>query len=202
MVLTYATTFFGISYVQLMPAFARLLGAGETGYGLLLSATGVGAIAGNLIVVPLQRSPRLGRVLLAAPMGGAAAIVAFTLCVALLPGGSIGYVLALGCGMLTAVCMSMYFVASMTQLQLAVPDALRGRVMGIYTICFSLVPLGGLLGGVVASVTSPPIAAALNAGVLAAVVVVMAVTQPFLRRLDGGATVSAAPDEREAAHGA
>ena len=199
--LTYATTFLGISYIQLMPAFARLLGAGETGYGLLLSATGVGAIAGNLIVVPLQRSPRLGRVMLAAPMGGAAAIVAFALCVALLPGATIGYVLALGCGMLTAVCMSMYFVASMTQLQLAVPDALRGRVMGIYTICFSLVPLGGLLGGVVAAVTSPPFAAALNAGVLAAVVAVMAVTQPFLRRLDGGVAVSAEPDERGTARG-
>ena len=191
--LTYAATFFGISYIQLMPAFVRLLGAGETGYGLLLSATGVGAIAGNLIVAPLQRSPRLGRVLLAAPMGGAAAIVAFTLCVALLPGGSIGYVLALGCSMLTAMCMSMYFVTSMTQLQLAVPDALRGRVMGIYSICFSLVPLGGLLGGVVAAATSPPFAAAVNAGVLAAIVAVMAVTQPSIRRLDGGATSSAQP---------
>ncbi|MCY4351274.1 MAG: MFS transporter, partial [Thiotrichales bacterium] len=176
--LTYATTFFGISYVQLMPAFARLLGVGETGYGLLLSATGVGAITGNLIAAPLQRSPRLGRLMVAAPMGGAVAIVGFALCVALLPDASIGYVLALVCGMLTAVCMSMYFVASMTQLQLAVPDALRGRVMGIYTICFSLVPLGGLLGGVVAAVTSPPFAAALNAGVLAAIVVVMAITQP------------------------
>ena len=199
--LTYATTFLGISYIQLMPAFARLLGAGETGYGMLLSATGVGAIAGNLIVAPLQRSPRLGRLLLAAPMGGAAAIVAFTLCVALLPGATIGYVLALGCGMLTAVCMSMYFVASMTQLQLAVPDALRGRVMGIYTICFSLVPLGGLLGGAVAAVTSAPFAAALNAGVLAAVVALMAVTQPFLRRLDGGVAASAEPDERGTARG-
>jgi len=197
--LTYAATFFGISYIQLMPAFARLLGAGETGYGLLLSATGVGAITGNLIVAPLQRSPHLGRVLLAAPLGGAAAIVAFTLCVALLPGGSTGYVLALGCGMLVAMCMSMYFVTSMTQLQLAVPDALRGRVMGIYSICFSLVPLGGLVGGVVAAATSPPFAAALNAGVLAAVVAVIAVTQPFLRRLDGGATAVAEPGEGEPA---
>ena len=199
--LTYAATFFGISYIQLMPAFVRLLGAGETGYGLLLSATGVGAITGNLIVAPLQRSPRLGRVLLAAPMGGAAAIVAFTLCVALLPGGSAGYVLALGCGMLTAMCMSMYFVTSMTQLQLAVPDALRGRVMGIYSICFSLVPLGGLVGGVVAAATSPPFAAALNAGVLAAIVAVLAVTQPFLRRLDGGATAVAEPGAPEPARG-
>ena len=199
--LTYATTFLGISYIQLMPAFARLLGAGETGYGLLLSATGVGAITGNLIVASLQRSPRLGRLLLVTPMGGAAAIVAFTLCVALLPGSPIGYVLALGCGMLAAMCMSMYFVASMTQLQLAVPDALRGRVMGIYTICFSLVPLGGLLGGVVAAVTSPPFAAALNAGLLAAFVAVMAVTQPFLRRLDGGATAAGEPGGGVAARG-
>ena len=195
--LTYATTFFGMSYVQLMPAFARLLGAGEAGYGLLLSATGVGAITGNLIVAPLQGSPRLGRLLMAAPMAGAGAIVAFTLCVALLPGATIGYVLALGCAMLIAMCMSMYFVSSMTLLQLAVPDALRGRVMGIYTICFSLVPLGGLLGGVVAAATSPPFAAALNAGVLVAVVGLVAVTEPSIRRLDGGAAAAAAPGSRE-----
>ena len=195
--LTYATTFFGMSYVQLMPAFARLLGAGEAGYGLLLSAMGVGAITGNLLVAPLQRSPRLGRLLMAAPMAGAAAIVAFTLCVALLPGATIGYVLALGCAMLIAMCMSMYFVSSMTLLQLAVPDALRGRVMGIYTICFSLVPLGGLLGGVVAAATSPPFAAALNAGVLVAVVALVAVTEPSIRRLDGGAADRAEPGSRE-----
>ena len=85
----------------------------------------------------------------------------------------------------------------MTLLQLAVPDALRGRVMGIYTICFSLIPLGGLLGGVVAAATSPPFAAGLNAAVLAAVVVVVAVTQPSIRRLDGGATTQAAPHGRE-----
>ena len=60
MLLTYATTFFGISYVQLMPAFARLLGVSEAGYGLLISATGVGSVTGTLIVSSRQRSPRLG----------------------------------------------------------------------------------------------------------------------------------------------
>ena len=189
--LTYAAAFFGNSYIQLMPAFTRLLGTGEAGYGFLLSATGVGAVIGNLLVAPWQRSPRLGRLLMAAPLGGATMLIAFNLCVALLPGQTIGYVLALGCAMLTAMCMSMYFVASMTLLQLAVPDALRGRVMGIYTICFSLIPLGGLLAGVVAAATSPPIAAGLNACVFALVVVVVAVTQPSIRRLDGGATSQA-----------
>ena len=192
MLLTYATTFFGISYVQLMPAFARLLGVSEAGYGLLLSVTGIGSVTGTMIVAPLQKSPRLGRVLLVSLMCGAAALIAFNVCVALLPGRVTGYVLALGCATAAAMCISMFIVTSMTLMQLAVPDGLRGRVMGLYSICFSLIPLGGLLGGVVAAVTSPPFAGALNAGVLAAVVAIVAVTQPALRRLDGSGPGSAA----------
>ena len=188
LLLTYATTFFGISYVQLMPAFARLLGVSEAGYGLLLSATGIGSVAGTLLVAPLQRSPRLGRFLLAALACGGVSLIAFNVCVALLPGRTAGYVLALGCAMLASMCISMFIVSSMTLLQLAVPDGLRGRVMGIYSICFSLIPLGGLLGGTVAAVTSPPFAAALNAGILVSVVVFVAATQPAVRRLGGAAT--------------
>ena len=187
MLLTYATTFFGISYVQLMPAFARLLGVSEAGYGLLISATGVGSVTGTLIVSSRQRSPRLGWFLLASLGCGAAALIAFNACVALLPGRTAGYVLALGCATLASMCISMFIVTSMTLLQLAVPDGLRGRVMGIYSICFSLIPLGGLLGGTVAALTSPPFAAALNAGILALVVVFVALTQPAIRRLNGGA---------------
>ena len=192
MVLTYATTFFGISYVQLMPAFARLLGVGEAGYGLLLSVTGIGSVAGTMIVAPLQKSPRLGRVLLVSLICGAAALIAFNVCVALLPGQVTGYVLALGCATAAAMCISMFIVTSMTLMQLAVPDGLRGRVMGLYSICFSLIPLGGLLGGTVAAFTSPPFAGALNAGVLAAVVAIVAATRPALRRLDGSGPDSAA----------
>ena len=191
LLLTYATTFFGISYVQLMPAFARLLGVSEAGYGLLLSVTGIGSVTGTMIVAPLQKSPRLGRVLLVSLMCGAAALIAFNVCVALLPGQMTGYVLALGCATAAAMCISMFIVTSMTLMQLAVPDGLRGRVMGLYSICFSLIPLGGLLGGVVAAITSPPFAGALNAGVLAAVVAIVAATQPALRRLDGSGPDSA-----------
>ena len=191
MLLTYATTFFGISYVQLMPAFARLLGVSEAGYGLLLSVTGIGSVTGTMIVAPLQKSPRLGRVLLMSLICGATALIAFNVCVALLPGQVTGYVLALGCATAAAMCISMFIVTSMTLMQLAVPDGLRGRVMGLYSICFSLIPLGGLLGGVVAAITSPPFAGALNAGVLAAVVAIVAATQPALRRLDGSGPDSA-----------
>ena len=201
MLLTYATTFFGTSFVQLMPAFARLLGASEAGYGLLLSATGIGSVTGTLIVAPLQRSPRLGRLLLVSLMCAATVLIAFNICVALLPGRMTGYVLALSCAMLATMCTSMFMVTSMTVMQLAVPDGLRGRVMGLYSICFSLIPLGGLLGGVVAAVTSPPFAAALNAGILLAVVVFVATTEPSLRQLDGSASGLVPPDSREPRRG-
>ena len=195
--LTYATTFFGISYVQLMPAFARMLGVDETGFGLILSATGVGSVTGTLIVATLQRSPRLGSLMLASLGGAALAFLAFSACVAFLSGQPTGYPLALACSVLAAMCTSMFLVSSMTVMQLAVPDRLRGRVMGIHGICFSLIPLGGLLGGAVANATSPPVAAALNAGLLGVVVVLVAATQPSVRRLRGArAGLAGSPDRR------
>ena len=191
--LTYAATFFGISYVQLMPAFADLLGVDETGFGLILSATGVGSVTGTLIVATLQRSPRLGGLMLASLGGAALAFLAFNACVAFLSGHPAGYPLALACSVLAAMCTSMFLVSSMTVMQLAVPDRLRGRVMGIHGICFSLIPLGGLLGGAVASAASPPAAAALNAALLGAVVLLVAATQPAVRRLRGARAGLASP---------
>ena len=134
-------------------------------------------------------------------MCAATVLIAFNICVALLPGRMTGYVLALSCAMLATMCTSMFMVTSMTVMQLAVPDGLRGRVMGLYSICFSLIPLGGLLGGVVAAVTSPPFAAALNAGILLAVVVFVATTEPSLRQLDGSESGLAPPDSREPRRG-
>ena len=194
--LTYATTFFGISYVQLMPAFVRLLGVGETGFGLILSSTGVGSVTGTLIVATMQRSPRLGRLMLASLGGAALSFLAFNACVALLTGHPAGYPAALVCSVVAAMCTSMFLVSSMTVMQLAVPDRLRGRVMGLHGICFSLIPLGGLLGGAVANVTSPPTAAALNAALLGVVVLLVGATQPSVRRLRGAHAGLASPSRR------
>ena len=194
--LTYATTFFGISYVQLMPAFARILGVDETGFGLMLSATGIGSVTGTLIVATMQRSPRLGRLMLASLGGAALGFLGFNACVVFLADHPAGYPLAVGFSMVAAMFTAMFLVSSMTVMQLSVPDRLRGRVMGIHGICFSLVPLGGLLGGAVANVTSPPVAAALNAGMLALIVVLAAVTQPSVRRLRGTRAAFDGSDQR------
>ena len=63
--------------------------------------------------------------------------------------------------------MSMAYDTTMgALLQLLVPDAVRGRVMGLYVLTFGFTPLGGFFAGAVASVLSAPIAVGLGGGVV------------------------------------
>ena len=73
----------------------------------------------------------------------------------------------------------------MTVLQMRVPDALRGRVMGIHGITFSLIPLGALFGGSVAYLFGAPIAVAAGASIVMLAVLSVATTQGEVRRLKG-----------------
>ena len=79
--LSYAGMFFVSSYMQLMPAFALHLDAGETGYGLLLSATGVGSVVGTLLVGGMQKSRSLGFVLLAGALLSCVSLYGFAIAV-------------------------------------------------------------------------------------------------------------------------
>jgi MFS family permease len=78
---------------------------------------------------------------------------------------------------------SMFLINSMTGLQLRVPSRLRGRVMGIYAVTFSLIAVGGLLSGGIAELVNASFAVAVSAATLLAIVILVAITQPVLRRL-------------------
>jgi MFS family permease len=80
---------------------------------------------------------------------------------------------------------TIFFVVAMTVLQLRVPERMRGRVMGIYTITFSFIPLGGVMGGVIASFYDERIAVAIGAAILASIFVFIGITQPIIRNLNG-----------------
>jgi len=80
---------------------------------------------------------------------------------------------------------TIFFVVAMTVLQLRVPEQMRGRVMGMYTITFSLIPLGGLMGGTIASIYNERIAIAIGAAILATIFVLVGITQPVIRSLNG-----------------
>ena len=185
--LSYAGMFFVSSYMQLMPAFAQRLDAGETGYGFLLSATGVGSVLGTLVIGGVQKTRSLGRVLLAGALMSGVSLYGFALAV------QFGwYGLALLTAFASSVSASIFMISSMTVMQLEVPDALRGRVMGIHSITYSLMPLGGLLLGAIANETTLVTAVVFGASAFLAVTLTVAATRPQIRAIDGK-TLAAQP---------
>jgi MFS family permease len=183
--MTWISMFFGTAYVQIMPVFAELLGTGEEGYGLLLSATGVGSVLGTILVGRLQNSPRLGSVMMGGSVFFCLSLILFALVTGIAADWHFAFALASGCAMLSAVGGSFFLISSMTVMQLAVPDALRGRVMGIHSITFSLIALGGLVLGPLAELFSAPSALLIGVGVVLASIVGFSIKFDRLWRLNG-----------------
>ena len=183
--LTWISMFFGTAYVQIMPVFSEILGTGERGYGLLLSATGVGSVLGTILVGRLQDSPRLGSVMMGGNVLFALSLMLFGLVTGLAVDWPFAFAMTCGCAMLSAIGGSFFMISSMTVMQLAVPDALRGRVMGIHSITFSLIPLGGLVLGPLAEIVSAPVAVLSGATVVLLSIVGFSICFRRLWRLNG-----------------
>ena len=175
--LTFANMFFGLQYLQLMPLFAQRFGASEQQFGSMFSAVGAGAVLGVVAASRVQNSRFTGRAMLAGTFVFTLFLVAFAFAPT--------YGATLPLLFCAAFFNAVFLITSMTALQLQVPDSLRGRVMGIHSITFSLIPLGGLLGGGVATLTDERWAIAGSALALALVLVFVAVTQRHIRELDG-----------------
>ncbi len=134
----------GMPYVVLMPIFAdKILHGGAQGLGILMGATGVGALLGALTLAFREGVKGLGRWVALCCAGFGASLVVFAVShtfwisvILLLP---VGYTM-----MLQMAC-------SNTLIQVMVPDALRGRVMAVYSMMFmGMAPIGALLGGALA----------------------------------------------------
>ena len=175
--LTYSTHFFGMQYLQLMPFFAKRFGREADGFGIMLSALGLGALAGTFVVGRVRGSSRIGYIMIAGSLMFTAAVISF--------GFAPSFYIALVFLFIVGLSNTIFFVVAMTTLQLRVPERMRGRVMGIYTITFSFIPLGGVMGGIIASVYDERIAVAIGAAILASIFVFVGITQPVIRNLNG-----------------
>ena len=164
--LSWISTFFGTSYVQIMPLFADMLQSGERGFGLLISATGVGSIIGNLFISHYQQSRKLGIMMLSSAAMAPCSLIGFSLVSWLLTDTAGVFWMACCFAVLTSALSSVFLVSSMTVLQIKVPDAFRGRVMGIHSITFSMISLGGLAAGALADQFSAPVAVVIGAFVV------------------------------------
>jgi Bacterial protein of unknown function (DUF894). len=168
--------FFGTSYVQIMPLFADMLQSGERGFGLLISATGIGSIIGNLFISHYQESRKLGIMMLSSAAIAPFCLIGFSLVAWIFAGKAGVFWMACCFVILSSALSSVFLVSSMTVLQVKVPDDFRGRVMGIHSITFSMISLGGLVAGVIAAKFSAPVAV-----VIGALVVISSVTLVVLK---------------------
>jgi MFS family permease len=153
---------FGWSYVVLMPAFARdVLNRGANGYGILMSASGTGAFIGALVVATYGHLFTPRKLALGGIWVFSIALFALSL--------SRNFYVALACLLVAGFGMLLFFSTSNTVLQTIVPDEMRGRVMGVWSLVFgAMIPLGSLEVGAVAHWIGTSFALAVGAIICAA----------------------------------
>jgi len=154
------------SVSTLYPVIAAHFGRGAAGYSAIMSLNGVGAAVGGLLIATIgHQFPR--RILVyGGPIVCCAAFLALTFAPT--------FYLALACLFGAGFAMIVLGVSAQTKVQEDVTDALRGRVMAVYSLVFSaLMPLGGLIIGFVAEHAGPMNAIRLNTALCAAVTVVL-----------------------------
>ncbi|MFQ6027821.1 MAG: MFS transporter [Dehalococcoidia bacterium] len=179
LLLTFCNSLFGMVYIHLMPSFAKeVLQVGPERIGLLLGISGVGAILGTTIIANLRGHHRKGLIIVGGAMLYGLALMLFSL-VAWLGYYGASMVLLFVVGMAN----SMYLVGGMSTIQQLVPDRLRGRVMGLYAMTWSLSPLGMAQGGFVAQFFGAPVAVAAGAGVIVLVALLVLANSSEIRRL-------------------
>jgi MFS family permease len=179
--LTFFNSLFGMSYVMMLPVFARdVLAVGSEGYGVLMGISGVGALLGTMVLASLGDVRQKGLLMLAGATAFGSLIILFAL--------SRAFPLSLALLFLMGAFNSAYMTTVNTLLQSLVPDELRGRVMGIYGLTWSIMPVGGFLAGAFAAAfaepaVGAPLAIGLGGALVAAMALMVAATSPRLRRI-------------------
>jgi MFS family permease len=188
---TAAMTIFGFPFTLLMPVMAQsVLGLDASGYGALMSATGVGAILGSLTVATFGRKIPRGRMLLAAEILFSLSLIGFA--------ATRTFTAAVFSLVLVGFGMIVYLTSSNTTLQIITPDELRGRVTSIWTlVSFGFTPLGSLLAGAIAEQWGAPVALGVGGIVCLATGVGTALTAPALWALPSSSRYRPATPETE-----
>jgi len=155
----------GFNFHVLVPLLAAdTLHVGPEGFGLLSASFGLGALAGALAAATFRgASWRLFAV-------GAASFGVLVLLLAPVQNAYLAGLILIGIG----VSFTLFTANANALIQLAAPDHLRGRLIGIYLFAFlGLAPVGGLFAGWLAEVGGTQLAFAV-AGVVSLASIVVA----------------------------
>lgn len=137
------TSVFGVAHTALIPSFtSEVLGEDAGRFGVIVAATGVGAIVGALTVGYSKREPSMAR--------GATSLLLYGVCLA-------GFAMSesLTVAIAWQVVLGFFYFGTMTTLQTllqqVVADEMRGRVMSLFGIAWGgVVWIGTLILGLAA----------------------------------------------------
>lgn len=145
----------GMAYSTMAPAIAKdVLKLPDGGLGWLLTANGVGALAGTLLVATLSGVRHRGKIVIGGIALFATMLIVFGLSNSLWV--SLPAMLVLG------LVFSTYGTMNDTLVQTNIDESYRGRIVAVQTMLWGLTPIGGLLAGTLADVFNVQWAVAIN----------------------------------------
>jgi len=171
-VLAFLMTFLAVPSRTYLPVYAKdIFHRGPETYAMFLSLSGIGSIAGALIVAALGNVRNKGRIALTMLICLGAGMSGFALSTSIVASGVL--LVLFGASMIAVFAMVNSLV------QLITTNEMRGRVMSVYNCAFrGGMPMGNLVSGWLAPIFSVPVVLGVN-GIL---MVVLALYFLFIHR--------------------
>jgi MFS family permease len=152
----------GMPFQQLLPVFqSDVFNVGPSQPGFMYTAVGIGAIVASLAVAYLSESRRKILILIGSGAGFGVSLLLFAV--------SGVYLLALGFLILVGFMSQAFMTMNKTLIMLNTDKKLYGRVMSVYQMAFSLMPLALLPMGLLVDSIGPSITVAAAGLILLAI---------------------------------
>jgi MFS family permease len=162
------------NFNALPPIYAKdVFAGGPDTLGTLLSAVGIGGIAGGFVTASLGKLERRGLVQLGSLLLLGLSFVAFASSSALWA--------AILTMVLAGFFEMIYLTTNNTLLQLSIPDELRGRVTSIMSLRSGLMPVGAFIAGLGADLIGPRAMTLTFSAIIAAIAVTVCLAVPVVR---------------------
>jgi len=184
---TVFVTFFGLSVMNILAAVAdRVLHGQADTLGLLMAASGAGALVGAIVVVPIvQGFARTGIILGLCCAWAGTWFVFFSL--------STWLPLSMLCLFIVSLTVPAVITTASGLLQTMAPPTMRARLLSVFTmVSFGIQPLASLVLGYSAQHLGPALAIRINGVAMVAAVLLLLGLRPALRRWESTPMVAAA----------
>lgn len=176
LVLAIVPMFLGMPYQHLMPVFAEdVFKVGSVGLGILMAASGVGALIGSLTIAALADTSRRGLLQMGLGMTFGGALAAFAV--------SPNYIVALCAILVVGATSAAYTALNNTLVAHTADPAYRGRVMSLFHVINGVGPMAILPIGFLTDAFGAPVIIGAGGVLLLIIIFAVGAFLPAYKRL-------------------